>query len=239
MRVALKTKKLPKVSMNHSPAAQTKRAVTIIKRLEKATVGMVEPMSLTIKKEFGNDPFLILISCLLSLRARDVMTLPLSCELFKRAHTPKGIIEYPLKDLEKLLRPIGFYRHKAKLIKDVSLVILERFHGKVPHTLEELRSIKGVGLKTANLVLGEAFGIPALCVDTHVHRISNRLGLVATKTPDQTEAALQKIIPKKYWIRYNHLMVMWGQNICVPISPKCSQCVLVDICPRTGVVKNR
>ena len=127
----------------------------------------------------------------------------------------------------------------CKTLKNVCKVLIDRFEGKVPATEEELLSIKGVGRKTANLVLGLAFGKPAICVDIHVHRISNRLGLVKTKTPEETEMALQKILPKKYWIEWNKLLVIWGQNVCLPISPKCSSCAVRNQCKRIGITKSR
>jgi endonuclease-3 len=145
----------------------------------------------------------------------------------------------PIDQLERSIYALGFYRRKAASLRYVSQELITRFHGKVPSSPEELLSIKGIGRKTANLVLGEAFGIPALCVDTHVHKISNRLGLVSTKTPDQTEWALKKILPQQYWIEYNRLLVVWGQNICVPLSPFCSKCPVFDLCHRVGVIKSR
>lgn len=215
------------------------RAIRVISVLRKATKNMVEPASLSIKKQFGQDPFLMLISCLLSLRTKDTVSLPASIRLFQVAKTPEDILKIPLSQIEKLIYPCGFYRRKAQSLHTVSRDILTRFKGKVPHTSEELTSIKGVGIKTANLVLGEGFGIPALCVDTHVHRISNRLGFVATKTPEETEQKLKELLPPEYWIEYNRLLVMWGQNICVPISPFCSKCPIADLCPRVGVSRRR
>ncbi len=218
---------------------KTEKAVTIIEILRTATQGMVQPMSELIAKEYNNDPFLILISCLLSLRARDTMTYPVCQSLFKKVRTPQQFIDVPLEELEREIFSIGFYKKKSRLLKEVSHEIITRFHCMVPSTSKELRSIKGVGLKTANLVLGVAFGIPALCVDIHVHRISNRLGLVCTKTPEETERELIEILPPRYWIEYNKLLVMLGQNICVPVSPFCSKCPVFDLCMRNGVKKTR
>jgi len=215
------------------------RAIKIIEILHRATKGMPKPMATVIIDNYGRDPFLILISCLLSLRARDVVTTPICIELFNQAKTPKEILNIPIKKLELLFHSIGFYKKKAKLVHDVSKEIIEKFNNKVPSTKEELLSISGVGPKTANLVLAEGFNIPAICVDTHVHRISNRLGLVKTKTPEQTEIALQKVLPKEHWSEWNKLMVMWGQNICVPISPFCSKCAIYNLCPRIGVKNQR
>lgn len=217
----------------------TDRALKIIHILRKMTRSMVEPASLSITKQFGRDPYLILISCILSLRTRDTVSLPASIRLFEHAKTPERMLSLPLKAIEKLIYPCGFYRRKASTIHEISKTLLEKFHGKVPSTLEQLLTLKGVGRKTANLVLGEGFGIPALCVDTHVHRISNRLGLVQTKTAEETEIELKKVLPKEYWIEYNHLLVMWGQNICVPISPFCTKCAIKDLCPRIGVTRFR
>lgn len=225
--------------MKESHVELKARAVKIIEILRTATRGMEKPASMQIVERYGRKPFLILMGCLLSLRTRDITSFPASCRLFAKAKTPRGMLKLPLKTIEKLIYPVGFYRNKAKLIHSMSKDILDRFQGKVPNSQEELLSIKGVGLKTANLVLGEAFGIPALCVDTHVHQISNRLGLVKTKTPKETELMLQSIIPKESWVEFGYLMVMWGQNICVPISPKCSQCAIAKLCPRIGVTRSR
>lgn len=215
------------------------RAIRIIHLLRKATKGMEQPASVSIIQQYGRDPYLVLISCLLSLRTKDTVSLPASQRLFEYAKTPEQMLKLPIQKIEKLIYPSGFYHRKAILLHTVSQDLLTRFKGKVPSNLEDLLSIKGVGRKTANLVLGVAFKIPAICVDTHVHTVSNRLGLVKTNTTDETEEALRKLLPKKYWIEYNHLMVTWGQNICVPVSPKCSQCVLLPICPQVGVTKHR
>jgi len=207
--------------------------------LRTATAKMEKPAVSHVVQRYGRDPFLILISCLLSLRAKDTVSLPIALKLFERARTPQEIVKIPRPELEKLFYSIGYYRQKAKSVHEVCQELIERFHGTVPNTKQELLSIKGVGIKTANLILGQAFGIPAICVDIHVHRISNRLGLVDTKTAEQTEVALQEILPKEYWIEFNYLLVIWGQNICVPISPFCSRCVLSDICPKKGVGRRR
>ena len=222
-----------------SKEALSARIEKIFAILEKATQGMQEPMVGLLIKKYGRDPYLILISCLLSLRARDAMTYPICVELFKLAKTPQEMIAIPAEDLEKLLKPIGFYKKKTHIIQEVSRELIARFEGKVPETEAELRSINHVGPKTANLMLGTVFGIPAICVDTHVHRLSNRLGLVQTKTPEETEKELKKIIPQELWVRINHLFIMWGQNICVPLSPFCSKCALFPVCPQVGVKKSR
>ena len=215
------------------------RVITIIEILKKATKGMEQPASSVIVENYGRNPYLVLISCLLSLRTRDAVSLPASIRLFKEAKTPKQMLALSTLKIEKLIYPTGFYRRKAVLLHEVSQDLLDRFKGKVPADLDQLMSIKGVGLKTANLVLGVAFEIPAICVDTHVHKISNRLGLVKTDTPEETEQELKKIVPSKYWVEFGHLMVQWGQNICVPISPFCSKCAIAKVCPRIGLTKHR
>lgn len=216
-----------------------KRAITIIEILRTATKGMIKPAATAITKQYGRNPFLVLVSCILSLRTRDSVSLPASQRLFEYAQTPQALLLLSPLTVEKLIYPTGFYRQKTKQILKLCTILLEKYHGKVPNTHEELIMLPGVGPKTANLVRAEGFGIPAICVDTHVHRISNRLGLVKTKTPEQTEEALKLLLPQKYWSEYNKLMVMWGQNICVPISPKCSICPLLPHCPQAGVILHR
>jgi endonuclease-3 len=215
------------------------RAQEIIALLRKATRGMVEPASLTILKEYGRDPYLILISCLLSLRTKDTVSLPASQRLFNQAKTPSQMLSLSIATIEQLIYPTGFYRKKAEQLHDVSQELITRFNGKVPSTREELLSIKGIGRKTANLVLSVGFGIPAICVDVHVHRIANRLGIIQTETPEETEFALEALLPEEYWHDINTLFVMWGQNICVPVSPKCSECAVFTLCKRVGVTQRR
>ena len=216
-----------------------KRILKSIELLREATKGMTPTLTTSLIDTYGRDPFIIFISCLLSLRAKDTVTLPVSLELFKKARTPEELLKIPLDELEKLLYPLGFYRKKAETIRSASKDLITRFNGKVPNTEKELLSIKGVGRKTANLVLGCAFQIPAICVDTHVHRVANRLGWIKTTNPDDTEKELKRLVPKEHWIELNNYLVLWGQNICVPISPKCSQCVLSPLCPKVGVTKSR
>lgn len=185
------------------------------------------------------DPFKVLIACLLSLRTQDKNTEKASSRLFAVADTPEKILQLPDKKLEKLIFSSGHYKKKARTLKHVSREILERFQGKVPNKKEELLSIKGIGPKTANIVLAFAYRQPVLPIDTHCHRIPNRLGWVKTKTPEQTEKELEKILPKKYWLEFNALFVLFGQTICQPISPKCSQCPVRHLCPRIGVTRSR
>lgn len=222
-----------------STQAKKDYVINVIGMLKKATKNMPDPASVAIVKEYGKDPFLILISCLLSLRARDTASLPASRRLFKLAMTPQQFLAIPLHDIEQQIYSIGFYKSKARLLKTVSAELIDRFNGKVPDSYEALTSIKGVGPKTANLVLGEAFDHQRLYVDIHVHRISNRLGLIKTTKVEQTQIELERIVPKEYWSEYSRLLVTWGQNICVPISPLCSRCILYDVCQRVGVKQHR
>lgn len=185
------------------------------------------------------DPYKVLISCILSLRTKDKTTASASQRLFKIADNPKKMLKLSRAHLQRLIYPVGFYRNKAKVILEISRKIIEDFRGRVPDNLEELLKLKGVGRKTANLVLGLGYGIPSICVDTHVHRISNRLGWIRTKNPHQTESALKKIIPKSYWIELNTTLVAFGQNICLPISPFCNRCSVNKYCERIGVKKFR
>ena len=183
--------------------------------------------------------FKILISTLLSLRTQDKTTEAASHRLFKVAQTPQELLKLSEKEIEKLIYPVGFYRTKAKTLLKVCRLLLERHDVRVPETIEALLALPGVGRKTANLVLTVGHKKPGICVDTHVHRISNRWGLVKTKTPDETEMALRKILPKRYWIEYNDLLVCYGQNLCQPVSPHCSGCKIRSYCPRIGVVRSR
>lgn len=225
--------------MPEKPVSLKTRTLHIIEVLRKATSGMTPPATSSIVDEYGRSPFLVLISCLLSLRTRDTVSLPASRRVFEKARTPQELVNISPNILEKIIYPVCFYRNKAKLLPNVSKELLERFGGQVPQTEEELLSLKGVGRKTANLVLAEGFGIPAICVDTHVHRISNRLGIVKTTTPEETEVALKELLPSQYWREINQLLVMWGQNICVPISPLCSKCAIFNECPKIGVIQSR
>lgn len=183
--------------------------------------------------------FKILVSTLLSLRTQDATTEAASKRLFAVARTPKALLRLNPEKIEKLIYPVGFYRTKARTLREVCRLLLERHGGQVPDTMEELLALPGVGRKTANLVMTVGHRKPGICVDTHVHRISNRWGLVKTRTPDETEMALRRILPKRYWIDYNDLLVCYGQNLCQPVSPKCSVCKIRVYCPRIGVVRSR
>lgn len=185
------------------------------------------------------DPFRVLIGTILSLRTKDEVTAVASRRLFRVADTPKDLLDLPLDRIEELIYPVGFYRNKAKNIHEICRDVLDRFDGKVPDDLDDLLSMKGVGRKTANLVITMGYDKPGICVDTHVHRICNRLGYIVTKTPDETEMVLRDILPPENWMEINDLLVVWGQNVCKPISPLCSQCVVREICERVDVTKSR
>lgn len=177
-----------------------------------------------------SDPFEVLIFTILSQRTRDENTMRASEQLFRRFNTPERLAKADLKDIERLIKPSGFYRVKAGYVKTVSKELVDRFNGKVPGNLDDLLSLTGVGRKTANCVLVYGFGIPAIPVDTHCHRIPNRVGLIKTKTPEQSEFALMKVVPKKYWIEFNDLVVRFGQTVCLPVNPKCGICKVAPYC---------
>lgn len=197
------------------------------------------PPIITFIANRGATPFEVLVSTLLSLRTKDEVTGVAAQRLLAVARTPETMVKLPAREIETLIYPVGFYPTKAKRLLSISRILLDRYDGKVPDTLEELTALPGVGRKTANLVLVEGFKIPAICVDTHVHRISNRIGYVKTKTPDKTELALRKKLPRRHWVRYNELLVAFGQVLCRPISPFCSRCPVADMCPRIGVDRHR
>jgi endonuclease III len=186
-----------------------------------------------------HDPFVILISTLLSLRTKDEVTAVATDRLFRLASTPQEMLKLSLPKIEKTIYPVGFFRVKARTIHWVCRDLIKRFRAKVPDDLDELLSIKGVGRKTANLVLSLAYGKAGICVDTHVHRISNRLGYVRTKTPEETEFALRAKLPRRHWIIYNTIMVAFGRQTCKPVSPFCSRCPVYKYCDRVGVTSSR
>jgi endonuclease-3 len=186
-----------------------------------------------------HSPYHILITTLISLRTKDEVTSKAAERLFKAAPTPREILRLPERRIAQLIYPAGFYRTKAKTIRDVTKTIIDKYGGVVPDDIEELTTMKGVGRKTANLVVTLGYNKLGICVDTHVHRISNRFGYVKTRTPDQTEQALRRKLPKRYWIEYNDLLVTFGQNHCVPVSPRCSTCPVRKECPRVGVTTSR
>lgn len=179
----------------------------------------------------ANEPFRTLITCLLSQRTRDEISFAVADKLFSVAKTPEEMLKLPPAKLAKIVRPAGF-RDKARSIRAISRVLIEKFGGQVPQDEDSLLSLQGIGRKTANLVRGRSFGIPCICVDTHVHRISNRLGWVKTKTPEETEKALEKVIPRDLWIELNRLLVLHGRSICKPRNPKCALCHVESYCKK-------
>jgi len=201
----------------------------IVKTLKQAE----QPRSEFVKlmEEFKN-PYLVLIGCILSLRTNDRTTYPATLRMLELADNPKDMAKVDVETLSKAIYPVGFYANKAKQIIELSQIITDKLDGKVPDTIEDLVKFKGVGRKTANLVLAKGFGIPAICVDVHVHRICNRLGLVKTKTPEETEFALRERLPVKYWLDINTILVTHGQNICKPIKPLCDKCPISDYCKK-------
>ena len=210
----------------------------IVPILRRALKDLPDP-SVTLVGKRWKSPFLVLISCLLSLRTKDETTLPASQRLFHLATTPEEMLRLSVEEIQRTIYPVGFYKTKARRIRGICKDLLKRFQGRVPDDLDELLTLHGVGRKTANLVLTEGFGKLGVCVDTHVHRISNRLGYVRTKTPEETEWALRRKLPKEYWVEYNALLVVWGQNVCRPVSPFCSRCPLKKYCLRRGVTLSR
>lgn len=187
----------------------------------------------------GESPFRILIGCILSLRTKDDTTYPATERLFARAKDPASMLRLRESTIARLIYPVGFYRRKAAQIREISRILLDRHGGRVPDTLEALLPLPGVGRKTANLTITLGFGKPGICVDTHVHRISNRLGWVRTKHPDATEDELRRILPKRWWISINEILVRHGQRICHPVSPRCSECPVAARCARVGVTRSR
>jgi len=205
---------------------------TIAREIDGLELPAVEKISETQKR----DPFQILISTLLSARTQDATTLAASTRLFAKARTPEAVAKLRVSQIEKLIYPVGFYRNKAVFVRDAARMIVARFGGKVPSTLEELVTLPGVGRKTANLVLIIAFKSDEnICVDIHVHRISNRLGWVSTRTPEETEQALYRTIEQRWWPLVNQYLVTWGQNVCRPVYPRCQECRLITMCRRVGV----
>ncbi|MCE5249116.1 endonuclease III [bacterium] len=210
----------------------------IIQILRETTQKWREPIVTEMTRQ-THDPFKVLVSTIISLRTKDEVTREASHRLYILAETPETMLVLPTDTIEKAIYPAGFYRNKARTIIAVCRTIMTKYGGKVPDDLDELLKIKGIGRKTANLVLTKGFGKPGICVDTHVHRISNRLGYVVTKNPVETEFELRKILPEQYWIEYNDLLVTFGQNMCKPVSPHCSECPIHNFCNRTGVKQHR
>jgi len=209
-----------------------------VRLLREAVRNWTSP-AVTIVSQREGDPFKVLVSCLLSLRTQDRTTGPAAERLFTLAATPEKMVTLPVETIEQAIYPVGFYRNKAAQIREICRILQERYGGKVPDDLDELLLFKGVGRKTANLVVTLGFGKPGICVDTHVHRISNRWGYVRTRTPEETEFALRATLPSEYWLEINDLLVTFGQNLCGPLSPRCSSCPLAQLCGRVGVKRSR
>lgn len=210
---------------------------TVVSILEDTITRWKEPVVGVIAR--SNDPFRVLIATILSLRTKDEVTSAASNNLFAKADTPQKILELAPEDIEKLIYPANFYKNKTKSILSTCKSLIEDYNSVVPDEIDELLKLKGVGRKTANLVVTLGYNKPGICVDIHVHRISNRLGYIKTKTPDESEFVLRDKLPKEYWIRYNDLLVPYGQNLCKPISPLCSECPLTEFCERNDVKYSR
>ena len=214
------------------------RIPVVMRRLGRAIDGLEEPAVEKIAQEQQEDPFQVLIATLLSAQTRDAATAAASNRLFRVARTPRTMAKLTVKEIERLIYPVSFYRNKAVHVKRACEQIMTRFGGRVPGTMEELLTLPGVGRKTANLVLILAHRSGQnICVDTHVHRISNRLGWVQTRTPEQTEHALYAAASRRWWPIINLYLVTWGQNVCRPVYPLCGSCAVRDLCPRIGVTK--
>ena len=207
-----------------------------MRALARAIDNLELPAVEKIAEESQEDPFDVLISTMLSAQTRDPVTADASARLFKAARTPRTMARLPVKRIERLIYPVSFYRHKARHVKATCRILVERFGGRVPGTMEELLSLPGVGRKTANLVLILSFkSLKNICVDTHVHRISNRLGWVKTRTPEETEQALYRATAERWWPYINLYLVTWGQNVCRPLYPRCGECVIRAHCRQVGI----
>jgi endonuclease-3 len=215
-----------------------RRLPHLLKRVRES-LAKHDPPVVSLMAQGARDPFRVLISTLMSSRTKDEVTAAGSERLFSRADTPEALLRLPESQIARLIFPVGFYRTKARSIRQLCRVLVEGFGGRVPDDLDTLTELPGVGRKTANLVLVEGFRKPAICVDTHVHRITNLWGYVETKTPQQTETALRGKLPRRYWLEINKLLVKFGQTICVPLSPKCSECPIERWCPKIGVTRSR
>lgn len=209
------------------------KIVQALKDAKQPQSDFVQLMETFHKQE--NGPFLVLISCILSLRTNDKTTYPATLKMLKLGKSPKEFAQVNEGKLADAIYPVGFYKNKAEQIIELSKILVEKYDSKVPDEIEELIKFKGVGRKTANLVLSRGFNKPAICVDVHVHRIFNRLGYIKTKNPEKTEFALRKKLPQKYWIDINTLLVTHGQNICKPINPLCSKCPIKELCEKVNV----
>lgn len=221
-----------------SGGAKTFPIEEVMRRLLRASKNWHAPV-IRLMAQQNRSPFHVLIGCLLSLRTKDEVTAEAVRRLFAIADDPHTMSQLSEGKIATAIYPVGFYRNKARVIREACRVLVEKHGGQVPAHLDALLALKGVGRKTANLVLAQGFGLPAICVDTHVHRISNRWGFVRSRTPEDTERQLRHKLPKRYWVRYNDLLVAFGQTICRPVSPLCTRCPLQDLCPKKGVARHR
>jgi endonuclease-3 len=211
----------------------------ILAALENWRVNLEDPSVTTVAEKYQRDAWAVLVSTILSLRTKDEVTLVTSKRLLEKAPGPAELMGLAEEEVARLAYPAGFYRTKAKSLKKIAAILLEEYGGAVPADMDALLALPGVGRKTANLVLIEAFDLPGICVDVHVHRISNRAGWVSTKNPEETEMSLRRDLPQQYWKGINALLVLYGQNLCRPVSPFCSRCVIHRYCRRIGVEKSR
>jgi endonuclease-3 len=224
--------------MARAQSSPPKHVAAVMRALARAIDGLEMPAVEKISESQEEDPFQVLIATLLSARTQDATTLAASTRLFRAARTPRTMAALTIRQIERLIYPVSFYRHKATHVKATCRILVDEYGGRVPGTMEALLTLPGVGRKTANLVLILAFGSRRnICVDTHVHRISNRLGWVTTRTPDETEQALYAATEPRWWSNMNLYLVTWGQNVCRPMYPRCGECVLRPMCPRIGVTR--
>lgn len=222
-----------------TPSESLTARITAVHAILTAEYPALEVPSVTKLSHEMRSPYRALVSTLISLRTKDEVTLAASERLFSVADTPQAMLMLAAEEIERLIYPASFFRNKARTILDVSTVLMQQFGGQVPSDIDTLLSLKGVGRKTANLVLVEGYGIPAICVDTHVHRICNRLGILHSKNPDETEMILRQILPPDFWITWNEMLVAWGRHICNPVSPRCSACKIEAHCAKVGVQRRR
>jgi len=226
------------VPLPPQPNVTPARVTAVMRRLAKAIQGLDEPAVEKIAEEQQENAFQVLIATMLSAQTRDAVTASASRRLFQTARTPRRMARLSRAEIQKLIYPVSFYRNKAVHVLETCRQLVERFDGKVPATMEELLTFPGVGRKTANLVLILAHrSSDNICVDTHVHRISNRLGWVVTRAPEETEHALYRVVPRRWWPVVNLYLVTWGQNVCRPVYPLCPSCAIADVCPKIGVRK--
>jgi endonuclease III len=212
--------------------------VSVLRRIRTSMRGMDELAVEKISADSREDPFRVLIATMLSAQTKDAVTHAASTRLFRRARTPRTMARLSTADIQRLIFPVSFYRTKARHVRETSRQVVDRFGGHVPGRMEDLLTLPGVGRKTANLVLILSHASrDNICVDTHVHRIANRLGWVRTKTPDQTEQALYRVVPRRFWAEVNLRLVTWGQNVCRPVYPRCRVCAVGALCPRIGVTQ--